>query len=359
MGRTSGLCQAEGQRTTTAAASDLVTIYKLGTDSGQYEPRDITVGNLLTGGSTGFTAGSIIFADTGGDLGQDNTNLYWDDAANTARITNVDLGISGTAGSLDIFPTTSAKGKLAITAADSAGNTTTAIVNASQAGARTYTIPDAGASASFVMSEGAQTINGAKTIPTLITTTFTATNIDAGASGTAGTVDIFPTTALKGKIQIAAVSNTNDDTLTITNAAQAAARTYTIPDGGASAAFMMTQGAQTVVGAQTFSAVATHNANIVLATAGNGLQIKEGANARMGVATLVSGTVTISNTSVGANTRILLNRYSVNSSSALGLLSVGTIVNGTSFIINALKEADATVQTNDVSIVDWVLIEAA
>lgn len=76
---------------------------------------------------------------------------------------NFDAGVSGTAGSVDIFPATAAKGKLSITAADSAGDTTTTIVNASQAAARTYTIPDAGAAASFVMTEGAQTINGAKT----------------------------------------------------------------------------------------------------------------------------------------------------------------------------------------------------
>jgi hypothetical protein len=76
---------------------------------------------------------------------------------------NIDAGASGTAGSVDIFPATASKGKIAITAADSAGDTTTTIVNASQAGARTYTIPDAGASASFVMTEGAQTVNGVKT----------------------------------------------------------------------------------------------------------------------------------------------------------------------------------------------------
>lgn len=90
------------------------------------------------------------------------------DTGATAGITtlscvDVDAGASGTAGTVDIFPTTAAKGKLAFAAADSAGNTTTSITNASQAGARTYTIPDAGASASFVMTEGAQTINGVKT----------------------------------------------------------------------------------------------------------------------------------------------------------------------------------------------------
>jgi hypothetical protein len=55
------------------------------------------------------------------------------------------------------------KGTLVIKAADSAGNTQTLITNASQAAARTYTIPDAGASASFSMTEGAQTLNGIQT----------------------------------------------------------------------------------------------------------------------------------------------------------------------------------------------------
>ena len=59
-------------------------------------------------------------------------------------------------------PTTQ-KGSLVVKAADSAGNTVTTLTNASQAAARTYTIPDAGADASYVMTEGTQTINGAKT----------------------------------------------------------------------------------------------------------------------------------------------------------------------------------------------------
>ena len=67
----------------------------------------------------------------------------------------LDLGSSGTAGSLDVFPSTASKGKLTISAADSAGNTTTTITNASQAAARTYTIPDGGAAASFVLTEEA------------------------------------------------------------------------------------------------------------------------------------------------------------------------------------------------------------
>lgn len=73
---------------------------------------------------------------------------------------NFDAGASGTAGTVDVFPTTAAKGKLALTAADSAGDTTTTIVNASQSGARTYTIPDAGGAASFLLSGGSHALAG-------------------------------------------------------------------------------------------------------------------------------------------------------------------------------------------------------
>lgn len=92
------------------------------------------------------------------------------------------------------------------------------------------------------------------------------TNLDAGASGTAGTVDVFPTTAAKGKIQIAAADSAGDTTTTITNAPQAGARTYTIPDAGASAAFVMTAGTQTLSGVTTLALVGgvTLNSTAVL-----------------------------------------------------------------------------------------------
>lgn len=96
--------------------------------------------------------------------------------------------------------------------------------------------------------------------------------------------------------------------------------------------------------------------NLVMATAGKGLQVKEGSNARMGTATLSSGTVTVSNTSVTASTRIFVSRASANSSTGIGALAVGTVTASTSFVINALK-ADASTETNDVSIVNWVLLE--
>jgi len=102
------------------------------------------------------------------------------------------------------------------------------------------------------------------TITTLNNTTLNSTNIDAGASGTAGTVDVFPATAASGKLAITCADQTGDTTVTLTTAAMAAARTVTIPDPGAAASFVMTEGAQTVNGAKSFTApiVKDHNTGI-------------------------------------------------------------------------------------------------
>lgn len=65
--------------------------------------------------------------------------------------------------SLRLLPLTTARGSLRFTAAVSAGDTITTITNASQAGAVTYTIPDAGASAEFVLLTTAQVVAGTLT----------------------------------------------------------------------------------------------------------------------------------------------------------------------------------------------------
>lgn len=41
---------------------------------------------------TGFTAGSVVFAGTGGTLNQDNSNLFWDDSANRLGVGNSSPG---------------------------------------------------------------------------------------------------------------------------------------------------------------------------------------------------------------------------------------------------------------------------
>jgi hypothetical protein len=114
---------------------------------------------------------------------------------------------------------TTLTGGLQIKAAASAGNTTTLITNASQAAARTYTVPDAGANASFVMTAGDQSIAGTKSFTGVLA---------AGTTGSSpGTIRVYSNTS--GYASIVA-ADTALDNCVLSIGAQTAARTYTIPD---------------------------------------------------------------------------------------------------------------------------------
>lgn len=92
------------------------------------------------------------------------------------------------------------------------------------------------------------------------------------------------------------------------------------------------------------------DANIILGTAGNGLQIKEGTNARMGQATLVSGIKWVSNTSITSATRIFFSRHSVTSIAEMGHL-YASMATGFGFSLNSSDNLDS-------SVINWLLIEA-
>jgi hypothetical protein len=92
------------------------------------------------------------------------------------------------------------------------------------------------------------------------------------------------------------------------------------------------------------------DSNIILGTAGNGLQIKEGTNARMGQATLVSGIKWVSNTSITSATRIFFSRHAVTSIAEMGHL-YASMATGFGFSLNSSDNLDS-------SVIDWLLIEA-
>lgn len=92
------------------------------------------------------------------------------------------------------------------------------------------------------------------------------------------------------------------------------------------------------------------SSNITLNTIGNGFKIKEGTNARMGVATLTAGTVTVANTSVTATSRIFLTAQS--DGGTVGFQRVSARAAGTSFTITSSSGADT-------SVVAWMIIEPA
>lgn len=81
-------------------------------------------------------------------------------------------------------------------------------------------------------------------------------NLDAGASAVAGTVDVFPTTASCGKLSLTSSNASgNYNTVVTTATSMGQSSTITIPDPGAATAnFLLSAGAQTIAGAQTFSA---------------------------------------------------------------------------------------------------------
>lgn len=83
---------------------------------------------------------------------------------------------------LDLPSPSTQKGNLVIKAADSAGDTQTLITNASQAAARTYTIPDAGASTNFVMGAGTQTVAGATTFTLAVPISATSNQLALGTT---------------------------------------------------------------------------------------------------------------------------------------------------------------------------------
>ena len=100
----------------------------------------------------------------------------------------------------------------------------------------------------------------------------------------------------------------------------------------------------------------TSGGNIVMSAVATQLEMNGGAATDfIGQATLTAGTVTVANTNIAATDRVFVTRSDVNGSTALGVLDV-SITASTNFIIDARNPADATVQTNDVSIVDYFIV---
>jgi len=72
-----------------------------------------------------------------------------------SSLTDLDLGSSGAAGTLDIFPSTATSGKLAVSVTAQTGDTTVGLVVGAMAAARTVTLRDPGAAASLLTTTDA------------------------------------------------------------------------------------------------------------------------------------------------------------------------------------------------------------
>jgi hypothetical protein len=90
--------------------------------------------------------------------------------------------------------------------------------------------------------------------------------------------------------------------------------------------------------------------DIAVNTVGSGFKVKEGSNAKMGVATLSAGSVTVSTTAVASTSRIMLTTQSP--SGTVGTPYIFSRSAGTSFVIHSTSGTDA-------STVAWVILDPA
>lgn len=92
------------------------------------------------------------------------------------------------------------------------------------------------------------------------------------------------------------------------------------------------------------------NGNLTLGTAGNKINIATGTNASIGTsAAMTAGTITISTTAVTANSKIFLTVNTVGGTQGTLSAPTGSIVAGTSFVINSSSNTDT-------STVNWWII---
>lgn len=99
----------------------------------------------------------------------------------------------------------------------------------------------------------------------------------------------------------------------------------------------------------SFSGNVTAGGSLSAATAGFGLKVKEGSNAKQGIGTLVAGTCTVSTTAVLSASHIFLSHRTLGGTP--GILTY-TIINATSFTVTSTNVAD-------ISTFDWLITDPA
>ena len=214
----------------------------------------------------------------------------------------------------------------------------------------------AGTALQVTVSSAGSTITlslpAAITTPGSLTTTSTlgaGTSLSAGTTITAGTGITSTTgniTATAGNVA-AGAAVTAATTVTAGTGITATTGNIVATAGAVNAGTSMTA---------TAGDITATLGHVVIAGAAKQLQVEGGAVTDfVGQATLVAGTVTIANTNIAAGDRVFVSRSDVNGSTALGVFDV-SITPATSFTIDARNPTDATVQTNDISIVDYFIV---
>lgn len=161
------------------------------------------------------------YTNTTGTTGQN--------AATAINQGNIQAGASGHAGYFASFPSASSKGSLKVAATANTGDTITTITNAAMAQASVISIPDPGTStASFIISEGTQTINNA--------------DLSLPDGGLSTGIDGVLMESLDGNstLQIYPSNTTNGSSISITNLDIGQDANYALPDVQGDGIFMIT-----------------------------------------------------------------------------------------------------------------------
>jgi hypothetical protein len=147
-------------------------------------------GSLIGEGTGAIVAAAVGATGTiyAGTTGADPAFTATPSGLTSLEATTLSAGLAtGTAGTVAVYPGTTTTGDTTLTATANSGNTVTNINTAAQAGARTYTVPDQGGNANFLLTGSAQsTTDGMVLTPVSMTSMRTAAGLmmTASASGT-------------------------------------------------------------------------------------------------------------------------------------------------------------------------------
>ena len=168
----------------------------------------MVTGTAIDLGGTDVTVNRLLVGATGpGQVGTDITT--------TEGATTINAGASGTAGTLNVFPSTASKGTFTLTATNNTGNTITTLKNAAMGQATVISIPDPGTSTANVLLDTG--VNASSTVTQL--------HVDSGtktASATSGAATLNKTAGAVTSESITTAAGSTY-TLTLTNSAIAAA----------------------------------------------------------------------------------------------------------------------------------------
>lgn len=185
--------------------------------------------------------------------------------------------------------------------------------------------------------------------PTLPTGTIAVTQ-SAANSTTAVATTAFVTTANNLKANLASPTFTGTPTLptgTISVTQSAGNNTTAL----ATTAFVTTaDNLKAPLASPVFTGdVNSSTGNFLISTLGKGLQVKTGTNSKLGTSVLVAGAVTVSNTSMTANSLIFITSQ-INGGTP-GFLRITAKTVGTSFVITSSSSSDT-------STVAWMIVES-